>query len=311
MNLQEFYAFRKKNTLQMKQHAKVRAVNLVCVFLLIGIGFVYLYPIIYMCVMSVMPTEDLVNPTIQWIPTALDFESFSLVSGLLEYPKTLASTFFLATVCAALSTAVCCLVGYALARYPVPLKKVWTLILLLVFILPVDVLAVPRYVLFTQFHLVGTIWSVLLPAMFGQGLKSSLCILLFMQSFGSYPKSYDEAAELDGAGKGQIFLRVAIPMAIPVIVLTFLLSFIWYWNETAQTGMYLSGSLQTLPLKLEQFDALYNTAMSVGSGSSANRLNERIQMTATIMAIAPLILLYFGFQKSLISSIESSGVTGE
>ena len=288
-----------------------KLVNLVSAFLLIGIGFVYLYPILYMAVVSVMPTSDLINPTIQWLPTALDFGSFSLVSNIMEYPKTLVNTLLLASVCAAVSTLVCCLVGYALARYPVPRKKLWTFILLLVFIIPADVVAVPRYVLFTQFHLVGSFLSVLLPASFGQGLKSSLCILLFMQSFSSYPKSYDEAAELDGAGHGKIFLRIAVPMAVPVIVLTFLLSFIWYWNETSQTGMYLAGSFQTLPLKLGQFDSLYGSAMATSVGSAANRLNERIQMAATILAIAPLILLYFGFQRSLINSIETAGITGE
>lgn len=232
-----------------------------------------------------MPTSDLINPTIQWLPTALDFGSFSLVSNIMEYPKTLVNTLLLASVCAAVSTLVCCLVGYALARYPVPRKKLWTFILLLVFIIPADVVAVPRYVLFTQFHLVGSFLSVLLPASFGQGLKSSLCILLFMQSFSSYPKSYDEAAELDGAGHGKIFLRIAVPMAVPVIVLTFLLSFIWYWNETSQTGMYLAAVFKLCRLNWGVC-SLYGSAMATSVGSAANRLNERIQMAATILAIA-------------------------
>lgn len=111
----------KIQTVKIKGWGKL--VNLVSAFLLIGIGFVYLYPILYMAVVSVMPTSDLINPTIQWLPTALDFGSFSLVSNIMEYPKTLVNTLLLASVCAAVSTLVCCLVGYALARYPVPGKN--------------------------------------------------------------------------------------------------------------------------------------------------------------------------------------------
>lgn len=294
-----------------RENRKRRLVNLLCYFILIGIGFVYLYPILYMLLMSVMPTDDLINPTIRWIPTAVDFKSFGTVAGVLDYGKSLTTTLLLASVCSVLQTVICALVGYALARYPVPGKKLWTLILLLVFVIPADVVAVPRYVLFTEYHLIGSLQSMFLPALLGQGLKSSLFILLFMQSFSSYPKSYDEAAQLDGAGSIRIFFKVAVPLAVPMLILALLFSFIWYWNETAQSGLFLSGSHQTLPLQLEQFDAIYAKTVGTAFGSAANRLNERIQMAATILAISPLVLLYFVVQKGMISSLESAGITGE
>lgn len=285
--------------------------TLVIYFLLIGIGFVYLYPILYMVLISVMPTSDLINPTIQWIPTAIEWESFTLVYRVLDYSHSVLTTILLASVSAALQTMTCALAGYALARYPVPWRKLWTLLLLIVFILPADVIAVPRYVLFTQYQLVGSLQSVFLPALLGQGLKSSLFILLFMQSFASYPSSYDEAAQLDGAGHVRIFLRIALPLALPIILLSLLFSFVWYWNETAQTGMYLAGAYKTLPLQLEQFDSTFGRMMQASVGSEANRLNERIQMAATILAISPLCILYLFFQKGMIRSIESAGITGE
>lgn len=303
---------RKSHKLSPRNENKKRALmDIICYFILIGIGFVYLYPIIYMVLMSVMPTEDLINPTIKWIPNSIDFESFKTVYKALDYKDSLLITLLIAGVCSIFQTITSALAGYALARFQTPFKKLWIFLLLVVFIIPSDVVSVPRFVLFTRYNMVGSLFSMFLPAFFGQGLKSSLFVLLFMYSFASYPKSYDEAAQLDGAGSLKIFSRVALPLTVPMIILTALFTFIWYWNETAQSGLLLSGSYDTLPLKLEQFDSTYGQMFGTSFGSEANRLNERIQMAATILAISPLALLYFVIKKGMINGIESSGITGE
>ena len=283
--------------------------NIVSYFVLIGIGFVYLYPILYMISLSIMHSKDLINPIIKWVPTTITLENFKLVYRVLDYSKSLLTTLLISTVCSALQTIVCALTGYALARYSVPAKKVWILILLILFIIPSDVVLVPRYVLFNQYHLIGRMSSMFLPAFIGQGLKSSLFILLFMQSFSSYPRSYDEAARLDGASNIRLFLNVGLPLSIPIIVLTVLFTFIWYWNETSQLNLFLSGAYKTLPLQLEVFNSVFSSMMQ--SAGRGNRLNEAIQMAATILVISPLVFLYFFVQKGLISSIESAGITGE
>ncbi len=292
-----------------KERARTIAGNIACYFILIGIGFVYLYPIIYMLVLSVMPTTDLINPTIEWIPTSLDLERFKIVFGVLDYGKSFMTTLLLASVSSVVQTITCAFAGYALARYPVPCKKLWVFLILLTFIIPADAVMVPRYVLYNEYHLLGTLWSMLLPALFGQGLKASLFVFLFMQNFGSYPKSYDEAAQLDGAGNFRLFFKVALPLAVPIIVLSLLFSFIWYWNETTQSELFFNGIYRTLPLQLKSFDSLFS-AQFPATGAE-NRLNESYQMVSTLLVISPLVLLYFGFQKSMISSIESAGITGE
>lgn len=298
----------RRNAGGRKEHTRTLLLNLVCYFILIGIGFVYLYPIIYMLLMSVMPTNDLINPTIQWLPTAIEFDGFRTVIQVLDYGKSLGTTLLLASVSSVVQTITCAFAGYALARYPVPLKKLWVFLILFTFIVPTDAVMVPRYVLYNEYHLVGTLWSMYLPALLGQGLKASLFVFLFMQNFGSYPKSYDEAAQLDGAGNFRLFFKVALPLAVPIIILSLLFSFIWYWNETSQSELFFNGVYKTLPLQLKSFDSLFSAQMG---SSNSNRLNERMQMAATFVVITPLVLLYFIFQKSMIGSIESAGITGE
>ena len=295
----------------IKQRAKSIGVDTVMYFLLICIGFVFLYPLLYMVVTSLMCTEDLVNPTISWVPTKLDLSNFQMAWSVLDYPTSLGVSVVFSVICAVLQTVSCALMGYALARFNVPGKMLWMAMLIVIFIIPTDVITIPRYILLNEFKLVGSPLAMILPAALGQGLKSSIFVLIFMQAFNSVPKSFDEAAQLDGAGRLKVFFVVALPMAVPSIVLCLLFSLVWYWNETAQVALMIGGDFQTLPLQLDAFNSLFGASFSTNFGDTANRLNERYQFAATLLTIVPLILFYLVMQKQFVKGIESTGITGE
>jgi multiple sugar transport system permease protein len=258
-----------------------------------------------------MSTEDLINPTIAWVPTRVDLSNFEMVWSVMDYPASLTTSVVFSLVCAVLQTVSCALMGYALARFRVPFKMLWMALLIFIFIIPADVITIPRYILFNELKLIGSPLAMALPAALGQGLKSSIFVLIFMQAFNSVPKSYDEAAQLDGAGRLKVFFVVALPMAVPSIVLCLLFSLVWYWNETAQVALLVGGDFQTLPLQLDAFNSLFASSFSTSFGDTANRLNERYQFAATLLTIIPLVAFYLVMQKQFVKGIESSGITGE
>ena len=292
-------------------HSKNILTNLAVYFLLIGIGFVFLYPLLYMIITSLMTTEDLINPTIKWLPTHLDLTNFKQVWQVLDYPISLFNSAWYSLICSLAQTFSCALAGYALARFSVPAKKFWIVMLIIIFIIPANVVTIPRYVLFNNYQLVGSPLATILPALTGQGLKSSIFVFIFMSAFSAYPRAFDEAAQLDGAGNMRIFFRIALPMTVLVIVLSLVFSLVWYWNDVAQCGLLIGDDFQTLPLELKAFDAQFSQMFSSTFGDASNRLNERYQMTATIMVIAPLVLVYALLQNFFVKGIEASGITGE
>ena len=295
----------------LRHRAATAGTNALSYFLLIAIGFVFLYPLLYMVVTSLMSTEDLINPTIAWVPTKVDISNFKMVWSVMNYPGSLATSAIFSLVCAVLQTISCALMGYALSRFRVPFKMLWMALLVFIFIIPSDVITIPRYILFNELELIGSPLAMVLPAALGQGLKSSIFVLIFMQAFNAMPKSYDEAAQLDGAGRLRVFFVMALPMAIPSIVLCLLFSMVWYWNETAQVALLIGGDFHTLPLQLDAFNSLFASSFSTSFGDTANRLNERYQFAATLLTIIPLVLFYLVLQKQFVKGIESSGITGE
>ncbi|MBN2540539.1 MAG: carbohydrate ABC transporter permease [Bacilli bacterium] len=275
--------------------------------LLIIIGFVYLYPIIKMFAYSIKDLEDLVNPTVQWIPTKIYLENYRTSFIVLNYWKTLLFSLAVTLIPATLQTITTSLAGYALAKFKMTGKFIIFVIIFITYLVPVQVYMIPRYVLFNQLGILDSAWAIIFPATFGQGLSSAIFILIFYQFFRMQPKSLDESAEIDGASPYQIFFRIGVPLAGPAYLTAFLFSFVWYWNETYISSLFIGSDLYTLQLKLLNFQSQF----SMTSGLTQQAVNEAIKYSATILIILPVLIVYIIMQKWFVEGIDRTGITGE
>lgn len=281
--------------------------------LLTFIGFVFLYPILYMIINSFMSPEDLINPAVSWLPTKVYFENYVKAFKTLDFASSFINSLYITLVATVLQTAVCAFTGYGLARFELPAKNVILVLILFTFIIPVETLLIPRYVMFNTYKILDTPVTFWLTALTGQGLKSAVFILVFFQIFKNYPVSIDEAAELDGAGKYKIFGLIALPIAKSGIVLSFLFSFVWYWNETRQAGLYFGTVIKTLPMKLGGFAASYAELYggAANSADAAMSINEAITLAGTMLSCLPILIMFVILQKQFVESIAKTGITGE
>ena len=279
--------------------------------LLIAIGFVYLYPLLFMFVTSMKSPDDLLNPMVQWIPTQLFTGNYEKAFRVLDYPNTLKSSILISLVPSLIQTAVCSLVGYGLARYRFWGKNLIFVLILATFIIPAQNTVIPQMLTYRNMGLLGNIYALLLPAMMGQGYKSAIFILIFYQTFLSLPKVLEEAARLDGASDLKIFLQIALPAAIPSFIISIIFSTVWYWNETYLTVIFLEGGIQSLPMQLSKFVQAYENLYPPGTVNIFDRLNEAVKLSGTFLNILPLLLMYFVLQKWFVESVERTGITGE
>jgi len=279
--------------------------------LLIAIGFVYLYPVLFMLVTSFKSMDDLLNPMVQWVPTEFYLGNYARAYRVLDYPTTLAASILVAVVPSVIQAAVCSLVGYGLARYRFWGKGLVMGLILVTFIIPAQNTVLPQMLTYKDLGLLGDIRSLIFPAMLGQGFKSSIFILIFYQTFISLPKVLEEAARLDGASDLKIFLQIALPAAVPAFVVSIIFSIVWYWNETYLTVIFLEGGLQTLPMQLSKFVQAYENLYPPGTVNIFDRLNEAVKLSGTFLNILPLLIMYFIMQKWFVESVERAGITGE
>ena len=279
--------------------------------LLIGIGFVFLYPILYMIAYSFKDLDDLLNSSVHWIPTTFYLGNYERSATVLNFWPVLLQTIYVTVFPSIIQAVVASFIGYGFARFEFKGKNVLLVLVLATFIIPPQVLIIPRYILFNNLGILDSIASYVLPAAFGQGLNSAIFILIFYQTFRTVPKALEEAAQLDGAGHFKIFFKIAVPMATAAYIVSFLFSFVWYWNETQLASIYFGNNLTTLPLQLQRFVDSFNLMFATPGGTGGSNLNEGIEMAGTLLTILPLLVVYFVMQRWFVEGVDRSGITGE
>jgi multiple sugar transport system permease protein len=283
--------------------------------LLICIGFIYLYPLLKMVSQSFMTLDDLLDSSINWIPSSLTFSNYTQAAASMDFWKSLLQSILIAgvpTLCNVVSSA---FIGYGLARFEFPGKKVVIGIIIFTFILPSQVTMIPTYIMYSNMGILGTLWSFILPSLLGMGINGSIFILIFYQFFKQVPKVLIEAAQIDGAGYFKSFIRISLPSAVPAIITVALFSFVWYWNESYLTELYVHGVLTdsgwtTLVIQLDSFSSNYASYTQTAT-SAVTSINESISMAGTMLSILPLLLMYFVLQRYFVESIDRTGITGE
>lgn len=283
--------------------------------LLAGLGFIFVYPLLFMLVNSLKSLDDLINPTIHWVPSRLAFENYVEAFNVLNLWGRLLDSLqvsILPTIAIILSSS---LIGYGLARFRFPGRRLIMVLLVVTYLVPKAVTLVPSYILFSDLGLLKSLSSFILPSLFGQGLYQSIFILILFNFFRMVPRALDEAAQIDGASPFQIFLTIAIPIAKPAFIVVGLYSVVWHWNELYLTDQYLQDAYMTLPQAIEYFKTLFQSSNPEASGVDYSQIgmvyNESVQFAATIISIVPLLVLYLFTQRFFVESADRVGIAGE
>lgn len=285
-------------------HEKYGALKLTVIYFLLTLfGIAFLYPLFNMLTYALKDSSDLINPLVMNLPSKFYMGNFEKASQLLEYGSALGQTLLVAIVPAVVQVISGAVIAYGFARFRFPCKKLLLALVLVTFIIPPQVTMIPQFVFFTDMKLTGSILTYILPAVFGQGLKSAVIILVFYMFFSTIPKSLEEAAKIDGANSFKIFIKIALPLVIPAFIISFLLSFVWYYNETTLATLYFGDTFSTLLMNLGK--------MQSGAEEMQTALNEAVYMAGTFLCILPMLILYAIMQHFFIESVDNAGITGE
>ena len=287
-------------------------VKIIIYALLIIIGFIYIYPLLYMLVTSFKNDNDLMDTSIKWLPSQLEIQNYVKAINSLNLKESLPKTLIVVGVPSLINTIVAMLTAYGFSKFKFPGKRILFSVMLATFFIPAALTKIPQFVWYTKMDLIGSLLTYIIPSTFGQGLNEALFVLILYSMFNQIPKQLEEAARIDGASNLGVFFKVAVPMVIPGIVTVFLFSFVWYWNDSATAAMYLGragkDNWATIPVMLERYQ---NEIISLTNGGIGMQLYQGEKMSATLLSIIPLLIMYFCLQKFFVKSIENSGITGE
>lgn len=278
-------------------------IRLLRLVLIVGLCYVILKPLIQYFLYACMSQEDFRDYTVSMIPKHWSGFYWKKAAELLELFQGAAvrSLLFALTV-ALLQMISSMVIGYGLARFRFPGKKLLTVMLFVVMLVPGTVLQLPEYFQFRYFgfgglrlNLINTLVPYYILSLTGLGLKQALYIFLMRMLFSQMPVDLENAAYIDGAGVFRTFLSVAVPQCKSLMITVFLFAFCWTWTDSSfATAFYPDISL--LSSRLLKLDGMM--------GSSAGN----VTYAGIMIMVIPILILVVVCQKHLVKSISMSGM---
>jgi len=264
--------------------------------ILIALGIIFTFPFYYMVSKSLMSDKEILmlpNPLLPENPLISNYVKVFNIAPFLRYALNTLIIIVIDVIGVTFSAAMC---AYAFARLEFKGRNLMFAIVLAVMMLPGIVVQIPLYVIFSKMGWVNTFLPLTIPAFFGGG---SVNIFLMRQFFRTLPKEIDNAAMIDGASKWQLFAKIIIPLSIPVITLVAVGTFIGVWNDFLGPLLYLKDS------------KMYTLAMGIYiefKGTLVKNAWPNYEMAMGTMMVIPPAIVFFAFQRNLVSGVATSGM---
>lgn len=260
--------------------------------LLSGVG-ITLFPFLWMILTSFKTKGEsmAIPPTV--FPHDFVTQAYHTVLTTMPFFRVYLNTIISTLVTVVIQVAFCTMAAYAFARLTFPLKNFIFMLILSVLMVPGQIFLVPQYLIVQKLGLLDTI-----PALFLPNLFSAFGTFLMRQFFMSLPKELEEAALLDGCNRFQIFGKVMLPLVKPGIVALVIFTAKFAWNDFMWPLI-----VNTSPEKMTLGPAM-------ASLSGAHLTDFPAQMAGSVLAVIPMIVLFFIFQKQFIEGVAHTGVKG-
>lgn len=288
---------------KMKNGKRVRIIQSVIIYAILTLyALIVILPFFVVILTSLKTWQDASDPVFRLIPSmGYTVEGYKEVLTFVSNldPNAMPTLFrsFFNTLLYILPPTILGLItsslsAYAFSKLRFRLKNVQYTLLLATMMIPGTIMIVPQFSIYDTIGWVDTPLPLMIPGMFG----AAACVFFMRQFFAGIPDSLVEAAKIDGLGFIGIFFRIMAPLSVPALLAQGLLGFIGGYNDYLGPLFYLQTSeLQTLQIALNGLTSRYSD-------------QQNVIMAGAIVALIPMLLVYFVCQRYFIEGIVASGL---
>src|SRR4051812_348414 len=270
--------------------------------LVVGLSVLFIYPFIWAISASLKPQQDVFDNRI--IPKHWAFHNYVDVFHIADAPMLtwIWNSVWISTLGAAAVTFSSAAIAFGFAYFRFPGRNLLFGVLLATMMLPQEVTMIPTYLIWKHLGAINTggQYPLWVPNLFG----SAFYVFLQRQFFLGIPRDYFEAARIDGDNYWTMFWRIAIPLAKPALIVTFIFEIQAKWFDLVTPLIYLRDDvLYTLPLGMK---ALLDRYGAGGGGEG----EWHIIMAGTVILVVPMVIIFALFQRYFVSGITTQGGKG-
>lgn len=270
------------------------AIKTIYTVVMLGIGFLFMSPLLWMLSASMKPEVDVFNYPIEWIPKHWNVvENYKTVWTTTKFGLYYWNSIKVTVLTTALSVLLSSMAAYAFSKIKFRGRNVLFIIVLAIYMIPNQAILVPQFLLLRTIGLYDTHLGLILLGSF-----SVLGTFMLRQFYMGIHDEYIESAKIDGAGHLRTFFSICTPLVRPAIATYAILRFIWTWNDYQNPLIFLkSKSLFTIQIGIRSFATLNGDIYS-------------LIMAGAVSAIVPLLIIFIVGQKHVIEGIAMGGVKG-
>ncbi|BAB76523.1 carbohydrate ABC transporter permease [Anabaena sp. FACHB-709] len=258
------------------------------------IAFITLFPLLWLISTALKsPTENIFQSPPQLLPNQPTVDNFFKVWNSLPFGQYLYNSTLVSVLTVGLNLLFCSLAAYPLARLSFPGRDWIFIAIVSTIMIPFQIVMIPLYILTVQLGLRNTYLGMMFPS-----LASAFGIFLLRQAFMGVPKEIEEAARMDGSSELGLWWHIMLPAVRPALVTLAIFVFIGAWSDFLW------------PLIVIQDENLYTLPLGVAKLAGTFSLDWRLVAAGSVIAIAPVLLLFLILQRYIVETDIGSGVKG-
>lgn len=263
-------------------------------FIIAILAIMFMAPFVWLLSTSLKSAEEIYKVSAGILPKKLYFHNYYLAVTKMPFLRYTINTLTITLLCVIGQVISSSMVAYSISKIKWRWSKPIFAIIMATMMIPSQVTMIPLYMIFTKMNLVGTVVPLTLPAFFG----GAFYIFLLRQFFKTIPDSLVEAATIDGANDGTIFIKVMLPLCKPALTTVGIFTFLGTWSDFLGPLLYLGKQEQyTLSLGLQAF-------------TQEHYIEWGPLMAASALFTVPIIILFFFAQSYFIEGITVTGMKG-
>lgn len=255
------------------------------------IAICFVFPILWLVISAFKPGNELFSYPLTLFPRRVTLDNFVLVWNTFDVVRYTWNTLFVTVTATVITVIISAMSGFALAKYHYKWVQASYILFLSMLMLSTEVIMAPSFEVVFRLGLYNTLWGIIIPT-----LCTPAGIMMMRAYFAGVPDSLAEAARIDGANEGRIFLTIMLPMAKPILIILTIFSFRWRWND------YI------WPLISIDDPKKYTLQLAIANLAGGLNVEWRTLLASSVTSMIPILLVFIFFQKQIMNSNINTGI---
>lgn len=277
----------------MSEKTKTRILHTIIYVTMAVVTLFTLFPFYWIFVTAVKPVGEIFAfPPKLW-PSEFHWGNFASVIAGADFGTYFKNSGIVTVISTIITVCINLIAGYAFAKYKFKGKEFFFMLVLSTLMIPLQVIMIPNFLIISRLGMVNTYRGLILPP-----CAEAFGLFLSRQFMSTMPDALIEAGRIDGASEFRTFRSIILPNSKNLFSVLVIFTFMWRWNDFQWPLIILSDS------------KMYTVQMGLAMLRGTNYINWNDLMSASLLAILPVLVIFFVFQKQFVQGMASSGIKG-